>query len=157
MLRGVPPLLTPDLLHALASMGHGDRIAIVDANFPAATNARRLVVVPGVPADLLLRAVLRVMPLDDFVPDPAMVMQVVGKPEEIPEIVGKFAAVLAGHGAKPPVGLARDAFYRAAVEAFVIVQTGERRLYGNVILVKGVLRPGEGRRKRSPRADGRTG
>lgn len=67
MLLGVPPLLSPDLLHALASMGHGDEIALVDANFPAASHARRLIEMPGVTSSALLDAVLAVMALDTFV------------------------------------------------------------------------------------------
>ncbi len=143
MLRGVPVVVTPDLLHVLASMGHGDGLAIVDANFPAAARATRLVVLPGVSATRLLSAVLRLMPLDDFVPAPAAVMQVVGKPEEVPEIVREFTTILAKHGGAAPVALERNDFYRAAGEAFAIVRTGERRLYGNILLLKGVVRPSE--------------
>ena len=73
MLKTIPPLLTPDALHALASMGHGDELAIVDANFPAARVAAqggaRLVQLAGADAPQVLRAVLQVLPLDDFVPD----------------------------------------------------------------------------------------
>ena len=79
MLIGLDPLLTPDLLHALASMGHGDEIAIVDANFPAAACARRLVALDAAGAPEILRAVLSVMPLDHAVPHPARVMQVIGE------------------------------------------------------------------------------
>jgi L-fucose mutarotase len=142
MLRGVPGLLTPDLLHALASMGHGDRIAIVDANFPAASKARRLVTLPGMAADRVMAAILQLMPLDDFEP-PASVMQVVGDPGAVPEVVREFTTILGRHGAGAPLGLERHAFYRATAEAFVVVQTGERRLYGNILLVKGVVRPVE--------------
>ena len=85
MLRGIHPLLTADLLHALASMGHGDRIAIVDANFPALSHARRLVSLPGTDAPRALEAILSVMPVDDFEPHPVSVMQVVGNPEMVPE------------------------------------------------------------------------
>jgi L-fucose mutarotase len=142
MLRGVPGLLTPDLLYALASMGHGDRIVIVDANFPAASRARRLVTLPGITADRAMAAILHLMPLDDFEP-PAAVMQVVGEPDAVPEVVRQFTGILARHGAGAPFSLERHAFYRAAAEAFCIVQTGERRLYGNILLVKGVVRPAE--------------
>lgn len=71
MLLGLDPLLTPDLLHALASAGHADRIAIVDANVPAASTTRCLVSVPGADAAAVLRAVLCVLPRDTFAPDPA--------------------------------------------------------------------------------------
>ena len=69
MLKGISPLLSPDLLHALASMGHGDEIVLADGNFPSATHARRLVRLPGVPAPQVLDAVLSVLPLDTFVDD----------------------------------------------------------------------------------------
>lgn len=141
MLRGLDPLLTPDLLHALASAGHGDRVAIVDANFPAPAIARRLVHAPGIAATAMLQAVLSVLPVDDFEPDPVAVMQVVGDPSATPDAVRDFTSVLQRHGLAAPARLARHDFYRAAAEAFVIVRTGERRLYGNVLLTKGVIRP----------------
>lgn len=139
MLLGLDPLLTPDLLHALASAGHGDRIAIVDANFPAASTARRLVSIPGADAGAVLRAVLSVLPVDTFVPDPALVMQVVGDPGAMPPAVEEFTRLLAAAGAPPPGKLERHAFYAAARDAFAVVHTGERRLYGNILLSKGVV------------------
>ena len=141
MLRGIDPLLTPGLLHTLAAMGHGDRIAIVDANFPGAANARLLHELPGIDAGAALRAVLSLMPLDDFIPDPAVTMQVVGDATTIPEAVQDFAAILAAHDGPKPVTVERFAFYDLAKSAYAIVQTGESRLYGNIILAKGVIRP----------------
>jgi L-fucose mutarotase len=141
MLRGLDPLLTPDLLHALASMGHGDTIAIVDANFPAAATARRLIQLPGVDAPRVLTAVLTLLPIDDFEPDPIMVMQVVGDAAAVPDPVRDFITVLSGHAAPAPVAVERQAFYRAAAVAFAVVQTGEQRFYGNVLLRKGVVPP----------------
>ncbi len=141
MLLGLDPLLSPDLLHALAAMGHGDLVAIVDANFPATALAKRLISLPGTDAAAVLSAVLSVLPVDDFVPAPAAVMQVVGEAEAVPDAVREFAAVLARHGAPAPVSLERHAFYRAAEAAFAIVHTGERRLYGNILITKGVVRP----------------
>ena len=78
MLKGLSPLLTPELLHILASMGHGDEIVLADANFPAATHAKRLVRLPGLSAPAVLDAVLSVLPLDNFVTHAALTMQVVG-------------------------------------------------------------------------------
>ena len=138
MLRGISPLLSPDLLHALASMGHGDTIAIVDANFPATALARQLVRLPGIDTPTALAAVLSVLPLDDFEPDPACVMQIVGQPDEIPPAVRDIAAVLGRHGVRP-VARERHEFYRVAADTFAILQTGERRFYGNVLLRKGVI------------------
>ncbi|HUB12256.1 MAG TPA: RbsD/FucU domain-containing protein [Acetobacteraceae bacterium] len=139
MLRGLDPLLTPELLFALASAGHGDRIAIVDANFPAASVARRLVPLPGASTTAVLVAVLSVLPIDDFEPDPVVVMAVVDDPEQTPEAVADFTRVLAAAGLAPPTRLARHDFYRGSREAFAVVQTGERRLYGNILLTKGVV------------------
>jgi L-fucose mutarotase len=143
MLKTLDPLLGPDLLHALASMGHGDEIAIVDANFPAAGCARRLVRIDGCAAVPVVEAVLSVLPIDDFVEAPLATMAVVGSPDEVPEIVAEFRAA-AERAEGRDLGtetLPRETFYARAREAFVIVQTGETRLYGNVLLRKGVVRP----------------
>jgi L-fucose mutarotase len=140
MLLGLDPLLSPDLLHALASAGHGDRIAIVDANFPAAGTARRLIPLHGADAAATLVAVLSVLPVDDFEPHPAVVMEVAGDPEQTPEAVAEFTRVLADAGVAPPARLPRHDFYRAVKEAYAVVLTGERRLYGNIMLTKGVVR-----------------
>ena len=141
MLKGLSPLLSPELLHALASMGHGDELLIADANFPAATHARRLLRLPGIAATEALEAVLSVLPLDDFVPQPALSMQVVRDPTAVPEIVVEFNALLARHDAPACGALERFAFYERAQQAFAVLATGERRLYGNILLKKGVLRP----------------
>ena len=140
MLKNLSPLLSADLLHILASMGHGDEIALVDANFPATTHARRLVNLPGVDATRVLDAVLSVLPLDDFVPDAACTMQVVGDASAVPPAVQDFAATLVRHGEKRPTSLERFAFYARAAQAFAVVATGETRLYGNILLKKGVVR-----------------
>jgi L-fucose mutarotase len=141
MLKGIHPLLSPDLLYALAAMGHGDRIAVVDANFPALGLARRSIVLAGATAPDVLAAILSVLPIDDFAPDPVSVMQVVGDAAQLPETVQEFIAILATHNLTAPAQLDRQAFYRAAAEAFAIVQTGERRFYGNILLTKGVVPP----------------
>jgi L-fucose mutarotase len=85
MLLGLDPVLSPDLLHALAAMGHGDRLALVDANYPA-TRGRRLIELPGVDMPRALQAVLSVFPIDTFVPEPCAVMQVVGEPDALPPV-----------------------------------------------------------------------
>ena len=90
MLRGVHPLLTADLLHALASMGHGDEIVIVDANFPAISVGRRLVALPGADAPRALAAILTVFPLDTFVPPAVFTMQSSGRQKAVPAPVAAF-------------------------------------------------------------------
>ncbi len=141
MLRGIHPLLSPDLLHALAAMGHGDRIVIVDANFPAFSHSKRLIALPGVTAPAALEAILTILPIDDFEPHPVSVMQVVGDTAMIPDAVREFVAILGRNDLGPPAQMERHTFYHAAVDAFAVVQTGERRLYGNILLTKGVVPP----------------
>ncbi|MDO8249053.1 MAG: RbsD/FucU domain-containing protein [Rhodoferax sp.] len=141
MLKGLSPLLSPDLLHVLASMGHGDEIVLADANFPSATHAKRLVRLPGVPAPDVLDAVLSVMPLDTFVPQAALTMQVVGDSSAVPEVVAEFNAVLQKQGCLATASLERFAFYERAAQAFAVVATGETRIYGNILLKKGVVSP----------------
>jgi len=141
MLKGIHPLLTPDLLHALAAMGHGDTIAIVDANFPSAGVGRRVIPVPGASAPEVLHAVLSVLPIDTAASPPAYTMEVVGDADAVPEPVGDFAAVFTEHAlAECEIGrLERNAFYERARTAFAVVATGEIRPYGNILLVKGVV------------------
>ncbi len=141
MLRNIDPVLSPDLLHALASMGHGDEIVISDANFPGASTLPRCIRADGLSASDVLRAVLSIMPLDNFVPDPAICMQVVGDPEAIPEAVSDFQGIVNSVADNPAniVSLERFDFYDRAKTAFAVIQTGERRLYGNIILKKGVI------------------
>ena len=140
MLKGLSPLLSPDLLHVLASMGHGDELVLADANFPAATHAKRLVQLPGSGAPEVLDAVLQLLPLDDFVAQPALTMQVVGAADSRPPVVLEFDAMLRLHGCSSSAALERFAFYQRAANAFAIVATGERRIYGNILLKKGVVK-----------------
>jgi L-fucose mutarotase len=140
MLKGLDPLLGPDLLHVLAAMGHGDEIVIADGNFPAASLARRLVRLDGVDAPRALRAILSVLPLDTFTPRPVAVMAVVGDPRAVPEPVREFQALVDAAAGRSVTfeSLERLAFYDRARAAFAVVATGERRPYGNILLVKGV-------------------
>ncbi len=132
----------PDLLATLRAMGHGDEIAVVDANFPAQAIARRLLRADGIDAVAMVRAVVSVLPLDDFTPSAAFRMAVIGAPDTVPAVVGEFGAELVAAGyAGDLVALERHAFYERARSAFAVVATGELRLYGNLILVKGVVRP----------------
>ena len=143
MLKLVPSIFTPDALHALASMGHGDDVAIVDANFPAARVAARLgarlVHLSGVDAPSVLRAVPTLLPVDDFEPAAARFTQVVGEPQAVPPPVQAFQSVLEQAGVPAAMGLERHAFYEAASHAYLILLTGEVRPYGNVLLRKGVV------------------
>ena len=118
MLKNISPLMTPDALHALASMGHGDEVAIVDANFPAARVAQqggaRLVQLAGATAADALKAVLQVLPLDNIELEAAWTMQVVGDAQAVPAPVSEFAAALAVAGEGAAASLERFDFYRRA-------------------------------------------
>ncbi len=141
MLRNIDPILSPDLLHALRAMGHGDMIVIADANFPGESLGPPCVRADGSSASDMLRAVLSVMPLDTYAENPALTMQVVGNADEIPEAVADFQNIINSVADNPAqaAGLERFDFYERAAQSFVVVQTGERRLYGNIILTKGVI------------------
>jgi L-fucose mutarotase len=143
VLKRIDPLLGPDLLHALAAMGHGDEIAIVDANFPATSTARRLIRADGAGAPAVLSAVLTLLPLDTFTETPAAVMAVVGDPGTVPPPVREFQAILDRVAGKPLrlATLERSTFYERARAAFAVVATGERRFYGNILVTKGVVPP----------------
>jgi len=141
MLKGISPLLGPDLLHVLRSMGHGDDIAIVDANFPSGTNAKRLVRADGHSATDVLHAILTLMPVDNMREDPVRVMEVSEDPSSTPPIVHEFAKIASEAEGRVlrTRALPREQFYAAARAAYAIVATGERRLYGNVLVTKGVV------------------
>jgi len=143
MLKNIDPLLSPDLLMVLRSMGHGDEIAVVDGNFPADSMAQRLIRLDGLSVTAVTDAILSVMPLDDFVPEAAWRMEVVGDPQAEQPIFEEFRAILARHEGPrfQLASLERFAFYERAKAAYAIVATGEGRLYGNIILKKGVVRP----------------
>ena len=141
MLKNVHPLLGPELLSVLHRMGHGDEIAVVDANFPAESLAARLVRMDGITATAALEAIVSVLPIDTYVDRPLHTMQVVGNDDAVPDIVREFRDIVSGDA---PRGVAfgtleRTAFYARARGAFAVVATGERRLYGNILLTKGVV------------------
>ena len=141
MLKGIHPLLTADLLHALRSMGHGDEIAIVDANFPATRLARRLVTLPGASSRDALSAILTLLPVDGFEPIPVLTMRNAAPSAGVPEPVTEFTQALAQarFDVKRMGTLDRQPFYERARDAFAIVQTGELRAFGNILLVKGIV------------------
>ncbi|PYE82442.1 RbsD/FucU family protein [Pseudoroseicyclus aestuarii] len=141
MLFNIPPILSPDLLWTLQAMGHGDEIVIADANFPGTSMGARCHRLDGISATDALDAVLQLLPLDSFVETPATTMQVVGDASAKPEAVAEFRRIITDRtGAEAKMGtLERFEFYERAKKAFAIVQTGESRIYANVILTKGVI------------------
>lgn len=146
MLKGIDPLLGGDLLRVLAEMGHGDDLALVDANFPAASVARAtvsgaLVRLDGADVVRAARAVLSVLPLDTFVETPVRRMEVVGAPDEVPEVQRLVQAEIdRAEGRACPMGaLERFAFYEEARRAYAVLACGEGRAYGCFLLRKGVV------------------
>ncbi|MGD0809951.1 MAG: RbsD/FucU domain-containing protein [Acidimicrobiales bacterium] len=141
MLKGLDPLLGEDVLYVLAAMGHGDQVALVDRNFPAASMSRRLVRLAGADMVTAARAVLSVLPLDTFVDRPVTRMEVVGAPSEVPQVQAEVLALCQeSEGREFEMGsLRREEFYAHAKEAFAVVATSEARPYGCVLLTKGVL------------------
>jgi len=143
MLRNIPAIISPALLACLAEMGHGDEIVICDANFPACSTSNNYLRLDGALATEALEAVLKLMPLDSYVKNPAITMEVVGNDTMVPDIVRIFQKII-NKTADTPAGivtLERFAFYERTKQAYAVIQTTELRLYGNIILKKGVITP----------------
>ncbi len=143
MLKNISPLLTPELLFGLAKLGHGDDVALVDANFPADRVAQqadaRLVQLPGLSTTDVLQAILDVLPLDHFDHPNTWTMEVVGDAHAVPMPVAEFRHMLKALGEAEPAVLERFAFYKHASAARLVVQTGDLRKYANLLLRKGVV------------------
>jgi L-fucose mutarotase len=148
MLKHIDPLLTPELLFVLAAMGHGDEIAVVDANFPADSVARgtchgRVVSLGAVSMPQAVKAILSVLPLDEFVDAPVRRMAGGSETDELAEVQQEVQAVIDdASGRHWAMGaLERFAFYEATRASYAVVLTGERRFFGNVLVKKGVIPP----------------
>lgn len=141
MLKGIPNILSPELLKILMEMGHGDEIVIADGNFPAASHAQRLVRCDGHGAPQLLDAVLQLFPLDTFVKHPVALMAVVPGDAYKPEIWPAYKKIIRKHNPKFDEFemVERFAFYERARRAYAIVASGEAARYANLILKKGIL------------------
>ena len=138
MLKGIDPLLGPDLLRALRAMGHGDELAIVDANYPAEAHGRLCVRADGHSATAMLEAILSVLPLDRMVEDAAFRPAPADRPAH--PVHDEFATIVETHEPGLTVKTLRgEVFYDRVRAAFLVVATGERRLYGNIVLRKGVI------------------
>lgn len=148
MLKGIDPRLNADVLHCLRAMGHGDALVIADTNFPSDSVARSTVRGSLLRMDNLtcgeaIGAILSVFPLDTFVDDFAMRMEIVGAPDDIPPVQVEVQEQInkAEGQARPMIGVERFNFYDLARQSYAVIQTGERRFYGCVILRKGVVGP----------------
>lgn len=142
MLKGIPAMLGPEFLKILRAMGHGDEIAIVDGNYPADTDAKRLVRMDGHGVPEILDAILSVMPLDDMVDQAAFRPAAFRDPNRIEPIFTEFEAIIARHEPKQKLHCLMGAdFYNRVKGAYALIATTESRLYGNIILKKGVIYP----------------
>ncbi len=144
MLKGIPPLLSPELLKVLCEMGHSDRIVLADGNFPAETMGKNAKVIryDGQDIPALLDAILKVFPLDTYVEKPVSLMEVMaGDTVETP-IWDVYKDIISKHdsrGADTVGNIERFAFYEEAKKCYAVIATGEKALYANVILQKGVV------------------
>ena len=140
MLKGIPPILSPELLKILSEMGHGDELVLGDGNFPAANCAQRLVRADGHNVPELLDAILQLFPLDQYVEQPVGLMAVVPGDPTKPTIWEEYKMIVKKYEPKADIEMIeRFAFYERAKKAYVIVATSERALYANIILKKGVV------------------
>ena len=143
MLKGIPSILSPELLKILQEMGHGDEIVIVDANFPAATCAQRLIRADGHGLPEVLDAIMQLLPLDTYSEYQAGLMQVVPGDDTVPVIWDEFKKIVAEHEDFDVnyEYIERFEYYERTKKAFAVVSTGETALYANIILKKGVISP----------------
>ena len=144
MLKGIPKILSPELLMVLAEMGHSDRLVIADGNFPAETMGKKAIVIRcdghGVPE--LLDAILQVFPLDTYVDKPVNLMEVMPGDDVETPIWDSYKELVAGadQRGEGAVGqLTKSAFYEEARGAYAFIATGESALYANILLQKGVV------------------
>lgn len=146
MLKNISPLISPDLLWVLAAMGHGDDLAVVDANHPAekiasSTTYKKVIRLPGLTMGPVINDILTLYPLDTYVTDPVRRMLVVEDYSFVPPVQEEVRSILTNHGVGDDkfVGLERFEFYRQAAKAFAVVQVGDMRAYGCFLLRKGVI------------------
>jgi L-fucose mutarotase len=143
MLIGIPPVMTPELLYALAAMGHGDQIAVVDRNYPAAAAGREVIRLAGAGLVEAVDAICSLLPLDTFVAEPVARMLPVGDSQQMPGIQLDILALIKSRYSREVgvEGIERLAFYERARNCFAVVATSEQQPYGCFILTKGVIFP----------------
>ncbi len=140
MLKGISPLLSPDLLALLCRMGHGDELVLADAHFPGHSLNPTVLRADGLRIPDLLDAILPLFELDTYVAAPLVMMAPVEGDALDPSVEAAYRHVIARHVSEAPpiVRIDRFAFYERARRAFAVVMTGETAKYGNILLVKGV-------------------
>lgn len=141
MLKGIDSVISPELLKILMEMGHGDELCIGDGNFPAASNAKRLVRLDGHGVCEVLDAILKLYPLDTYVDCPVTLMAVVPGDNVVPTIWDEYERIVKQReGDKKIEHIGRFEFYERARNCYAVVATGESALYANIILKKGVVK-----------------
>ncbi|OAS89082.1 MULTISPECIES: L-fucose mutarotase [Metabacillus] len=141
MLKGIPKIISPELLKVLMEMGHGDEIVLADGNFPAASHGSKVIRCDGNSATEILESILELFPIDTYTKHPIALMEVVkGDPVETP-IWDEYESIIAKQTSieSPFEYVERFAFYDRAKNAYAIIATGEKALYANIILKKGVI------------------
>lgn len=139
MLHGISPLIGPDLLKALAEMGHGDEITLADAHYPLLGSADTVIRMDGVTILPLLDAILRIFPLDHYQDKQYLLMSTVGNDPE-PQLWKNYADCIASHDPQAAPGyLGRFEFYKRGRSSHVTVLTGDTGQYGNIVLPKGIV------------------
>ena len=140
MLKGIPSILSHELLKVLDEMGHSDEIVIADGNFPGASHAQRLIRLDGHNVPEILDAILQLFPLDRYVPAPVALMEVVKGDPVVPVIWDDYKKIIAAHEDDIQIeNIERFAFYERAKKAYAVITTSEKALYANIILKKGVV------------------
>lgn len=142
MLKGIPNIISPELLKILCEMGHGDEIVFADANFPAQSIGQRVIRADGHDVIALLSAVLNLINLDTYAENNALLMEVVKGDNTVSNIWESIKEVLKQDNGYKISHIERFSFYERAKKAYAILATGEKALYANIILKKGVICPG---------------
>ena len=142
MLKGISPVVNGPLLSVLDRMGHGDEIVLADAHFPSFSSNATVLSAAGIGVTTLLDGILPLLEIDTYVADPLVMVEPVPGDSMDPEVLADYRAALARHAptAAPIVFLERFAFYERAKATYATIATGERRLYANIIVKKGVIR-----------------
>ena len=139
MLKGIPKILSPDLLKILCEMGHGDEIVIADGNFPSENYGKKVVRADGLGGVEMLSAVLSLIPLDTYAQENFLLMQTTNG-DPTPTIWEEYFAVATEKDDNVRTGeLERFAFYERAKNAYAVIATGESAVYANIIIKKGVI------------------
>jgi len=142
MLIGISPVISPELLKMLCEMGHGDELVLADSNYPGASNAKRLLRADGLSVSAILEGIAPLFPFDTYA-DPLIMMQMVAGDKLDPAVEADFLRVIRRHqpSVPAPIRIEKFAFYERSRNAFGVLMTGETRIYGNLILKKGVIKP----------------